>query len=115
MKRTLNLVSFILFIIGLVLSVVGGLFLPETIWVAMALAILGLIIGIIYAISAKEIKTLLLATIALLAMTAAFAPIAILGIGKSIGFILIDFASLMAPVALISAIKVLIMIGLEKQ
>ena len=109
------MVSFVLFIIGLIFSVVGGLFMPDAGWVYMALAIIGLIIGILYAISAREIKTLLLATIALLAMTAAFTPIAILGIGKTIGFILIYFAALMAPVALIAAIKALIFIGLEKK
>lgn len=108
------MVGFVLFIIGLILSVVGGLFFADAAWVIMTLAILGLIIGILYALSTKEIKTLLLATIALLAMTAAFAPIAIMGIGKAISYVLIDFASLMAPVALISAVKALIMIGLEK-
>jgi hypothetical protein len=115
MKNVWGMVSFVLFIIGLILSVLGGLFMPDAAWVIMALAIIGLIMGILYALSVKEINTLLLATIALLAMTAAFAPIAILGIGKAIGFVLIDFAALMAPVALISAIKALIMIGLEKK
>ena len=105
-------VSYVLFIVGLILSVVGGLFLPEVPWVALVLAIFGLVIGLVH-INAKDINTLLLATIALLAMTAAFAPIATLGVG-SIGFILVDFAALVAPVALIAAIKALIKIGLEK-
>jgi len=63
---------------------------------------------------AKEINTLLLATIALLAMTAAFAPVTVMGIGKRIGSVLVDFATLMAPVALIAAIKALLQIGLAK-
>lgn len=115
MKNRWSMVSFVLFIIGLIFSIVGGLFMPDATWIIMILAVIGLIIGLIYAFSTKEIQTLLLATIALLAMTAAFAPIAILGIGKSIGFVLIDFAALMAPVALISAIKALVNIGLEKK
>jgi hypothetical protein len=114
MKNTWGMVSFVLFIIGLVLSVLGGLFMPDVTWITMLLAILGLIIGLIYVFTAKDIKTLLLATIALLAMTAAFAPIAILGIGKSLGYVLIDFAALVAPMALIAAVKALVLLGLEK-
>lgn len=109
------MVGFVLFIVGLILSVVGGLFMPDAAWVMMVLAIIGLIIGILYAVSIKEINTLLLATIALLAMTAAFAPISIMGIGKALGYVLVDFATLMAPVALISAIKALLNLGLEKK
>ncbi len=112
MSKIWAMVSYVLFIIGLVLSVVGGLFLPAVPWVALVLAIFGLVIGLIH-IKAKEINTLLLATIALLAMTAAFAPVAALGKGN-IGFILVDFAALVAPVALIAAIKALIKVGLEK-
>ena len=115
MKNTWGMVSFVLFIIGLILSVLGGLFMPNDAWVVMVLAIIGVIMGILYAISVKEINTLLLATIALLAMTAAFAPIAIMGAGKAVTPVLVDFAALMAPVALISAIKALIKIGMEKK
>lgn len=107
--------SFALFIAGLIFSVIGGIWLSDATWVAMLLAILGLIIGIIYAISSKEITTLLLASIALLAMTAAFTPITVLDIGDKIKSILVDFAALVAPIALISAVKALIFIGLEKK
>ncbi len=106
-------VSYVLFIIGVILAVVGGLFLPAVAWVALVLAIFGLVIGLIH-MKAKEINTLLLATIALLAMTAAFAPVTVLGIGKSVGFILVNFAALISPVAVIAAVKALIKIGLEK-
>jgi len=90
MGKTWGKVSFVLFIIGLVLSVVGGLFLPKVPWVALVLAIFGVVIGLIH-MKAKEINTLLLATIALLAMTAAFGPVTTLGVG-SVGFILVDFS-----------------------
>ncbi len=106
-------VSYVLFIIGVILAIVGGLFFPAAPWVALLLAIFGLVVGFVH-MNAKEINTLLLATIALLAMTAAFAPVTTLGLGKSIGFILVYFAALMAPVAVIAAIKALIQVGMEK-
>ena len=110
--KTWGLISFILFCIGLVLAVIGGLVAPANVIVGMVLAIFGLIIGVIYTVAAKEINTLLLATIALLAMTAAFGPI--LAIGEAITSIVVNFAALMAPVALIAAIKALLQIGLQK-
>jgi FtsH-binding integral membrane protein len=117
MKKGWGMASFILFCIGLVLAVVGGLMMPENAIIAMVLVVLGLIIGIIHVIHAKDataLHTLLLATIALLVMTAAFAPITLMGAGKMIGSMLVNFAALMAPVALIAAIKALLNIGLAK-
>ena len=111
MKRW-GMVSFILFCTGLVLVVVGGLVVPVNAVVVTVLAIFGLIIGVIYTVAAKEINTLLLATIALLAMTAAFSPI--LGIGEAVTSIVVNFAALVAPVALIAAIRALLQIGLQK-
>ena len=109
-----GLISFILFCIGLLLAVVGGLLLPENAAVGITLVIIGVIIGVLHVIMIKEaeqINMLLLATIALLAMTAAFAPITFLGIGKIAASILVYFAALMSPVALIAAIKVLLSVG----
>ena len=117
MKKGWGMVSFILFCIGLVLAVIGGLVIPTNAIVVMVLVVLGLIIGIIHVIKAKEITTLhtlLLATIALLAMTAAFAPVTFMGVGKMVESMLLNFAALMAPVALIAAIKALLKIGMEK-
>lgn len=113
MSKFWGMLSLVLFILGLILAVVGGLVFPETPWVGFVLAIFGLIIGIVH-INAKEINTLLLATIAILAMAAAFAPITVLNIGKFAGSIIIYFAALMAPVAIIAAIKALIKIGFTK-
>ena len=111
MKRW-GMISFILFCTGLVLAVVGGLVLPANVIVSMILAIFGLIIGVIYVVGAKEINTLLLATIALLAMAGAFAPITF--VGKTITSMVANFAALMAPVAIIAAIRALLKIGFEK-
>jgi hypothetical protein len=117
MSRVWGIVSFILFCIGLILSVLGGLVIPANLIVAMVLAIFGLVIGIIYVVYTEEdtsLHTLLLATIALLAMTAAFTPITVLDVGKAAASMLVNFAALMAPVALISAIKALLKIGLKR-
>ena len=112
MNKMWAMVSFVLFCIGLVLAVIGGLALPANVTISIILAILGLIIGVIYVVAAKEINTLLLATIALLAMAGAFAPITF--VGKAITNMVTNFAALMAPVAIIAAIRALLKIGLEK-
>jgi Flp pilus assembly protein protease CpaA len=109
-----NWIAFALFILGMVFSVIGGIWYKDSSWIAMLLAIAGLVIGIIYAVAAKDIKTLLLSSIALLLMTAAFSPITVWDIGDKIQFILVDFGALVAPIALISAVKGLILLGLEK-
>lgn len=114
MNKAWGLISFILFCLGLVIAVVGCLAFPENIMIGILLAVFGLIIGIIHVIFVKEneeIIILLLATIALLAMTAAFAPITFLGIGKVAASMLVYFAALMSPVALLAAIKALLKVG----
>jgi len=117
MKKTWVLVSFILFCIGLALAVIGGIVLPANLAITMVLAVFGLAIGIIYVVYAKQVEslhTLLLATVALLAMTAAFAPITVLGVGAAVTSMLVNFAALMAPVAIIAAMKALLTIGMER-
>jgi hypothetical protein len=114
MNKIWGMVSFIIFCIGLVLAAVGGFVSPANAVIVTVLAILGLIIGVIYAVSAKEINILLLATIALLATAAAFTPITGLWEGKVVTSMIVNFAALIAPVALIAAIKALLKIGLER-
>ena len=116
MEKTLGMVSFVLFCIGLVITIIAGFIAPTNPIVYAILAIFGLVIGIIYAMYTKEIgglHTLLLSTIALLAMAAALAPITNLWSGTAVTGIITNFAALMAPVALIAAIKALLSIGLE--
>jgi hypothetical protein len=107
--------SFALFIIGMVFSVIGGIWWPDTAWIAAMLAVFGVIIGVIFAIGAKENNALLLASIALLVLTTAFSPITFWSVGEKIGDIVADFAALIAPIAIISAIKALILFGIEKK
>ena len=116
MIKTWGWISFILFCLGVVLAVVGGLVFPASVVIAVILVIFGFVIGLTHVIIDKEGKnliTLLLATIALLAMTAAFSPVTFLGIGKLAASILVNFAALMSPVALIAAIKALLKLFLE--
>ena len=116
MKKGWGLVSFILFCIGLVLVIIGGIVAPSNATITIVLAVFGLIIGIIYVVFAKDVgglHTLLLSVIALLAMSAALVPITNLWSGTIVSGIIVNFAALMAPVALIAAIKALLTIGLE--
>ena len=114
MKNMWKWISFVLFIVGLIFAVIAGIWWPDKSWIAMMLAIFGVIIGVIYAIGAKEINTLLLSSVVLLVMSAAFAPITFWSIGEKVGNMVSYFAALVAPIAIISAIKALILLGLEK-
>ena len=114
MSRTLGMVSFALFILALVLAVVGGIVEPGQTTITAVLAGAGVVIGVIYAMSSKEINVLLLATIALLAAAAAFVPITDLWEGDIVTGIIQNFAALMAPVALIAAIWALLKLGWQK-
>lgn len=114
MSRTLGMVSFALFILALALCFVGGIVEPGQETITAVLAGAGVVVGVIYAISAKEISVLLLATIALLAAAAAFIPITDLWEGEIVTAIIQNFAALMAPVALIAAIYALLKLGWQK-
>ena len=108
--KTWGKVSLILFVVGLIVAVVGGV---ASIGVIPAvLAVLGVIIGAIYVSSTKDVSSLLLATIAILAMAAALGSIP--WIGDIVTKVVVNFAALMAPVALIAAVKALVQIGLDK-
>ena len=110
--KTCGKISFILFVVGLVVAIIGGIALSAANWVAPVLAILGVIIGAIYVSSTKDVSSLLLATIAILAMAAALGSIPL--IGDIVTGMVVNFAALMAPVALIAAVKALVQIGLDK-
>jgi hypothetical protein len=108
--RILSLIGFWAFIVGLVLAVVAGLILPANTVIIIILIILGLIIGFLN-ITAKEIMLFLVATIALVVVGNVFAPLTTLGIGQFLGSILAYVATLMAPAAIVAAIKALWSVG----
>ena len=78
----------------------------------MILIILGLVVGFLN-ITAKEILLFLVATIALMVAGGVFAPLATPGIniGNILDNILALVATLMAPAAIVAAIKALWAVG----
>ena len=108
--RVVGLVGFWAFIVGLIISVIAGLVLPGNAIVVLILVILGIVIGFLN-ISPKETQALLLAAIALIVVGNAFAPLKFLGIDTMIAGILAYITVLVAPAAVIAAIKTLWLIG----
>jgi hypothetical protein len=113
----LSMIGFWAFIVGLIIAVVVGIvaalgmsgFMTAAI---IILIILGLIIGFLN-ITAKEILLFLVATIALIVAGSVFAPLATPGIniGNILDSILKLIATLMAPAAIVAAIKALWAVG----
>ena len=108
--RVVGLVGFWAFIVGLIISVIAGLVLPGNAIIVLILVILGIVIGFLN-ISPKETQALLLAAIALIVVGNAFAPLKFLGIDTMIAGILAYITVLVAPAAVIAAIKTIWAIG----
>jgi hypothetical protein len=109
-KGFLGFIGFWSFIIGLILAVVAGLLWPANSTIIVVLVILGIIIGLLN-ITAKEFTLFLLATIALVVVGNVFAPLTALSLGEKLGNILGYIAILVAPAAIIAAIKALWAVG----
>lgn len=112
--KIMGIIGFAAFVIGLVISIICGIIAPANPIVILILVILGIIIGVLN-ITTKEIVPLLLAVIALVVVGNVFAPIKTLAIGAILGNILSLFATLMAPAAIIVAIKALVAVGFPKE
>ena len=108
--RIVGLIGFWSFIVGLIIAVVAGLVLPGNAVVTLILVILGIVIGFLN-ITPKETKAMLLAAIALIVVGNAFAPLKFLGIDTFIAGILAYITVLVAPAAIIGAIKTFWAIG----
>jgi hypothetical protein len=106
----LSKIGFWAFILGLVISVVCGIVAPQNSIIVIILVILGLIVGFLN-ITAKEIMLFLVATIALVVVGGVFEPIKVLGVGAILNNMLGYVATLMAPAAVIAAIKALWAVG----
>jgi hypothetical protein len=115
-SKILGMVGFWAFIVGLVIAIVVGILsalgmataiMPAII---IVLIILGLIVGFLN-ITAKEILLFLVATIALIVVGGVFAPLKTFGVGKILDAILALVATLMAPAAIVAAIKALWAVG----
>ena len=102
----MRMLGFLAFIVGFILAVVAGLFFTDKSWVYYVLVILGIIIGLLN-IGDKEVMLFLLAAVALIVAGNVFAPITTLSIGEKLDAILRLIAALMAPAAVVVAIKAL--------
>ncbi len=116
-SNVLGMIGFWAFILGLVIAVVVGIMAAlgmagEGLMsaVIIILIILGLIIGFLN-ITAKEILLFLVATIALIVVGGVFAPLNIFAVGAMLDSILALIATLMAPAAIVAAIKALWAVG----
>jgi hypothetical protein len=103
-------IGFWAFILGLIISVIGGIFFPKDAWIIPVLVILGLIVGFLN-VTAKETVIFLVSTIALIVVGGVFQPLNTLGIGGTLDNILRLVAALMAPAAIVVAIKALWAVG----
>jgi hypothetical protein len=108
--KVFTMIGFWAFIIGLVIAVIAGVVMPANSGVILVLLVLGLIIGFLN-ITATEVMLFLLATIALIVVGNVFTPLTVLDIGKILGSVLSYVATLMAPAAIVVAIKALWKVG----
>ena len=92
------------FVIGLILAIVAGLFFFDASWVLWVLLLLGLIIGLLN-VTGAETVTFLVAAIALIVVGNVFGPLG--SVGEKIGHVMTMIAALMAPAAIVVAIKAL--------
>ena len=109
-SKVLLTIGFIAAILGLVLSFFAGIFLPSHGVVILILVILGIVIGA-FSVNAKEIMLVLVASIALIAVgTVGFDPLndIVYGMGDALNGIVNYLARLMAPAAVIAAVRALI-------
>jgi len=113
----LSMVGFWAFIAGLIIAVVVGILAALGIVgaavmpaIIIVLIILGLVVGFLN-ITAKEILLFLVATIALIVVGGVFAPLNVFSIGAMLDAILALVATLMAPAAIVAAIKALWAVG----
>jgi hypothetical protein len=108
--KILPLIGFWAFIAGLAIAVIAGVVAPQNDIVILVLIVLGLVIGFLN-ITAKEMMLFLVAVIALVAVGNVFAPLTAANIGKYLGNMLGYIATLMAPAAVVCAIKALWTVG----
>jgi hypothetical protein len=106
----LSKIGFFAFVIGFIIAIIGGIVAPSNTAIVIILVILGLLIGFLN-ISAGETLLFLVATIALIVVGQVFAPLTILSVGKFLDQILSYVATLMAPAAVVVAVKALWNVG----
>ncbi|MBN1191032.1 MAG: hypothetical protein JXA46_14850 [Dehalococcoidales bacterium] len=116
LKRIPQLIGFFAFVMGLITALVAGIVAPANGAIILVLVILGIIVGI-FNITGKDIIPLLVASVALVIVgTAGFSPLdqLVYGLGTHINEIVYYLARLMAPAALIAAVRTLVNVGFPK-
>ena len=116
MNKALGIIGFIAFAIGILVAITFGIFPKDGDAyniVVILLLILGVVIGLLN-ITTREMLPLMVSTIALVVVGDVFEPITTLGIGQILDAVLSLIATLMAPAAVISAIRALVSVGFPK-
>ena len=118
MAKTLAIVGKVAFVVGVLFAIVGGIWggksIPTNDFVIIVLLIAGILIGLLN-VTAKEGPTVLAAAVALIILgiwgfTGAFAPVYDVSqvLAENVVGVVCCFALLMAPAAIIVAIKAVI-------
>jgi hypothetical protein len=108
--KVLGIIGFAAFVIGIIIAIICGVIAPNNTAIIVVLLVLGIIIGALN-VTSKEISLLLLAVVALIVVGGVFEPLKLLGIGAILDQILRLFAILMAPAAVIAAVRALWSVG----
>jgi hypothetical protein len=113
-KRVAGIVGGLAFFVGFILAVVGGIIARDNGGVVLALVILGILVAVLN-ITAKEVMPVMIAAIALIVAGGAniFNPLNNIwdGLGRSFNGIVTMLAVFMVPVAIISAIRAVIVLA----
>jgi hypothetical protein len=113
-KRIAGIVGGLSFFVGFILAVVAGIIARDNGGVVLALVILGILVAVLN-ITAKEVMPVMIAAIALIVAGGAgiFTPLDHVfdGLGRSFNGIVTMLAVFMVPVAIISAIRAVIVLA----
>ena len=113
MSKAFGIIGFLVFAVGLLLALVGGIVAPADGTIILVLVILGVIVGFLNIVT-REMIALLVATVALIVVgTTGFDPLneLVRGLGTTINEIVYYLARLMAPAAVIAAVRTLVRVG----
>ena len=112
-NRARRIIGMIVLIAGLALAFFAGIFLQSNAVVIIILMALGIVIGA-FNITTRELITMMIAAIALIVVaTAGFETLneLVIGLGDAVNGIINYLARLMAPAAVIAAVRIFIIVG----
>jgi hypothetical protein len=113
-KRVAGIVGGLAFFVGFILALVGGIGFRDNGGIVLALVVLGILVAVLN-ITAKEVMPVMIAAIALIVAGGAniFNPLNNIwdGLGRSFNGIVTELAVFMVPVAIISAIRAVVVLA----